>query len=102
MRTLINRLINKKIDQEKRTQIYDRLMEPDVDADVKNLALQLISITKFTLMKERVEQFIKEREEAVVAAARRKEEGEAGKGRGGQEKLGLEHEAEIGRDKGEE
>ena len=72
--TLINRLINKKIDQEKRTQIYDRLMEPDVDADVKNLALQLISITKFTLMKERVEQFIKEREEAVVAAARRKEE----------------------------
>merc|ERR1719494_1144150 len=72
--TLINRLINKKIDQEKRTQIYDRLMEPDVDADVKNLALQLISITKFTLMKERAEQFIKEGEEAVVAAERRKEE----------------------------
>ena len=72
--TLINRLINKKIDQEKRTQIYDRLMEPDVDADVKNLALQLISITKFTLMKERVEQFIKEKEEAVIAEAQRKEE----------------------------
>ena len=72
--TLINRLINKKIDQEKRTQIYDRLMEPDVDADVKNLALQLISITKFTLMKERVEQFIKEKEEAVILEAQRKED----------------------------
>merc|ERR1719500_2373711 len=63
-----------KIDQEKRTQIYDRLMEPDVDADVKNLALQLISITKFTLMKERVEQFIKEKEEAVILEAQRKED----------------------------
>merc|ERR1719500_2138452 len=63
-----------KIDQEKRTQIYDRLMEPDVDADVKNLALQLISITKFTLMKERVEQFIKEKEDAVIAEAQRKED----------------------------
>ena len=33
--TLIYRLINKQVAQEMRTQIYDRLMEPDVDAEVE-------------------------------------------------------------------
>merc|ERR1719228_2358253 len=40
-----------------RTQIYDRLMEPDIDAEIKNLAIELVALTKFTLMAEAVEKF---------------------------------------------
>ena len=46
------RLINKKLPADMRTSIYERLMEPDIDVEVKNLAIQLTALTKFNLMEE--------------------------------------------------
>ena len=64
--TLIYKLINKKVPPDERTKIYDRLMEPDVEAEVKKLALNLVSMTKFSLMSEAVSKFVKEREDRKV------------------------------------
>ena len=71
--TLIMKMIDKKIPAEKRTQLYDRLMEPDIAADIKNLAIQLLSTKKSEYLNV-VENFKKEREEERVAAIKRKEE----------------------------
>jgi hypothetical protein len=76
-RTLLDRLIapNKEIDRAKKSQIYYRLMEPDVDADYKNAAIKLVSMTdkeartallaEFDVMKERQ----REAEEKKLAQA---------------------------------
>ena len=71
--TLIMKMIDKKIPAEKRTQLYDRLMEPDIAADIKNLAIQLLSTKKSEYLNV-VENFKKEREEEKLAAIKRKEE----------------------------
>merc|ERR1712058_145328 len=71
--TLIMKMIDKKIPPEKRTQLYDRLMEPDIDAEIKNLAIQMISAKRSEYM-NMVEDFKKRREEEKLAAIRRKEE----------------------------
>ena len=71
--TLVMKMIDKKIPAEKRTQLYDRLMEPDIAADIKNLAIQLLSTKKSEYLNV-VENFKKEREEERLAAIKRKEE----------------------------
>ena len=71
--TLVMKMIDKKIPAEKRTQLYDRLMEPDIAADIKNLAIQLLSTKKSEYLTV-VENFKKEREEERLAAIKRKEE----------------------------
>merc|ERR1719348_1623426 len=71
--TLIMKMIDKKIPAEKRTELYDRLMEPDIDAEIKNLAIQLLSTKKSEYLST-VEDFKKKREEEKLAAIRRKEE----------------------------
>ena len=69
--TLIYKLINKKVPPDKRTKIYDRLMEPDVEAEVKKVALNLVSMTKFSLKSEAVSKFVKKREDRKVTELRR-------------------------------
>ena len=70
---LIMKMIDKKMPAEKRSEIYDRLMEPDIDAEIKNLAIQLLNTKKSEYM-QCVENFKKQREEEKLAAIRRKEE----------------------------
>merc|ERR1711892_315215 len=65
--TLIMRMLDKKIQREKKTEIYDRLMEPDVDAEIKNLAIQMISLTKNSERNQYVEDFKKRREDERIA-----------------------------------
>jgi len=72
--TLIMRMLDKKIAREKKTEIYDRLMEPDVDAEIKNVALQMVSLTKQSERVQYVEDFKKRREEEKIAEAKRKKE----------------------------
>ena len=90
-RTLLDRLIapNKEISRDKKTQIYYRLMEPDVDADYKNAAIKLVSLTdkeertkllvEFDLMKERQraaearKRVAEEAARALIEEQRRKE-----------------------------
>lgn len=74
--TLIMRMLDKKIPREKKTEIYDRLMEPDVDAEIKNLAIQMISLTKNTERNQYVEDFKKRREDERLAEEKRKKEEE--------------------------
>ena len=71
--TLIMKMIDKKIPAEKRTQLYDRIMEPDIPGDIKNLAIQLLSTKKSEYLNV-VENFKKEREEARLAEIKRKED----------------------------
>jgi hypothetical protein len=80
-RTLLDRLIapNKEIGRDKKTQIYYRLMEPDVDADYKNAAIKLVNLsdkeerikllTEFDLMKEQQRE-AEQRKRAQEEAAR--------------------------------
>ena len=74
--TLIMRMLDKKIPREKKTEIYDRLMEPDVDAEIKNLAIQMISLTKNSERNQYVEDFKKRREDERLAEEKRKKEEE--------------------------
>jgi len=74
--TLIMRMLDKTIPADKKTEIYDRLMEPDVAADIKNLSIQLISLKKQSERVQRVEDFKKEREAEKIAQANRKVEAE--------------------------
>ena len=73
--TLVMKMIDKKMPAEKRTQLYERLMEPDpnIGADIKNLAIQLTS-TKRSDYLNVVEKFKKDREEERLAEIKRKEE----------------------------
>merc|ERR1719427_2201322 len=72
--TLVMRMLDKKIPREKKTEIYDRLMEPDVDAEIKNLAIQMISLNKNSERIQCVEDFKKRREDEKLAEKKRKEE----------------------------
>ena len=72
---LVMKMIDKKIPADKRTQLYDRLMEPDIDADIKNLAITLLNAKKSEYL-QTIEDFKKRREEEKLAAAKRKEEAE--------------------------
>merc|ERR1712202_40304 len=74
--TLVMRMLDKKIPREKKTEIYDRLMEPDVDAEIKNLAIQMISLNKNTERIQCVEDFKKRREDEKAAEEKRKKEEE--------------------------
>ena len=74
--TLIMRMLDKTIPADKKTEIYDRLMEPDVAADIKNLSIQLISLKKQSERVQRVEDFKKEREAEKIAQANRNVEAE--------------------------
>jgi len=73
---LVMRMLDKKIPREKKTDIYDRLMEPDVDAEIKNLAIQMISLTKNTERIQCVEDFKKKREDEKRAEEKRKKDEE--------------------------
>ena len=68
------RLINKKLPADMRTSIYERLMEPDIDVEVKNLAIQLTALTKFNLMEEAVKTFKENKELEKAEAIRLKTE----------------------------
>ena len=57
-----------------RTSIYKRLMEPDIDVEVKNLAIQLTTLTKFNLMEEAVKTFKENKELEKAEAIRLKTE----------------------------
>merc|ERR1712013_833316 len=72
--TLIMRMLDKKMGREKKTEIYDRLMEPDVDAEIKNVALQMVSLTKQSERVQYVEDFKIRREQEKIAEAKRKQE----------------------------
>ena len=72
--TLIMRMLDKKIAREKKTEIYDRLMEPDVDAEIKNVALQMVSLTKQSERVQYVEDFKIRREQEKIAEAKRKKD----------------------------
>merc|ERR1719427_1967498 len=74
--TLVMRMLDKKIPRAKKTEIYDRLMEPDVDAEIKNLAIQMISLNKNTERIQCVEDFKKRREDEKLAEEKRKKEEE--------------------------
>merc|ERR1712096_138094 len=74
--TLVMRMLDKKIPREKKTEIYDRLMEPDVNAEIKNLAIQMISLNKNTERIQCVEDFKKRREDEKAAEEKRKKEEE--------------------------
>eukprot|EP00092_Neocalanus_flemingeri_P000546 GFUD01000580.1.p1 GENE.GFUD01000580.1~~GFUD01000580.1.p1 ORF type:complete len:538 (+),score=186.53 GFUD01000580.1:54-1667(+) len=74
--TLVMRMLDKKIPREKKTEIYDRLMEPDVDAEIKNLAIQMISLNKNTERNQCVEDFKKRRQDEKIAEENRKKEEE--------------------------
>merc|ERR1712227_724851 len=71
--TLIMKMINPKIPADKRTQIYDRLMEPDIDAEIKNLAITMLNKKKSEYL-QTVEDFKKQREADKLAEIKRKEE----------------------------
>jgi hypothetical protein len=77
-RTLLDRLIapNKEISRDKKTQIYYRLMEPDVDADYKNAAIKLVNLTDGEERKKLLADFdvMKERQRAAEAKKRAAEE----------------------------
>ena len=66
------RLINKKLPADMRTSIYERLMEPDIDVEVKNF--QLTALTKFNLMEEAVKTFKENKELKKAEAIRLKTE----------------------------
>ena len=72
--TLIYKFLDKKIPREKKTEIYDRLMEPDIDAEIKNLAIQIVNTTKASERPQLIEDFKKRREEEKITAVKRKEE----------------------------
>ena len=72
--TLIHKFLDKKIPREKKTEIYDRLMEPDIDAEIKNLAIQIVNTTKASERPQLIEDFKKRREEEKIMAVKRKEE----------------------------
>ena len=67
------RLINKKLPADMRTSIYERLMEPDIDVEVKNLAIQLTALTKL-IMEEAVKTFKENKELEKAEAIRLKTE----------------------------
>jgi hypothetical protein len=67
--TLIMKLIDKQVPAETRTKIFYRLMEPDVATEVKNLAIQLIPIYKFSLMKDKVADFNNKRKTIAAKEA---------------------------------
>ena len=52
----------------------ERLMEPDIDVEVKNLAIQLTALTKFNLMEEAVKTFKENKELEKAEAIRLKTE----------------------------
>ena len=52
----------------------ERLMEPDIDVEVKNLAIQLTALTKFSLMEEAVKTFKENKELEKAEAIRLKAE----------------------------
>jgi len=72
--TLIYKFLDKNIPREKKTEIYERLMEPDIDAEIKNLAIQIVNSTKAAERPKLIEDFKKRREEEKIAAVKRKEE----------------------------
>jgi len=74
--SLIMKMLDKKIAREKKTEIYDRLMEPDIDAEIKNVALQMVSLGKQSERVQYVEDFKKRREEEKIAEEKRKKEAE--------------------------
>ena len=57
-----------------RTSIHERLMEPDIDVEVKNLAIQLTALTKFNLMEEAAKTFKENKELEKAEAIRLKAE----------------------------
>ena len=71
---LIMKLLDAKIPVNLKSKIYDRLMEEDIQADIKNLAIQVLepenASKKFVLL----EDFKKEREAEKIKAAQRKEQ----------------------------
>ena len=71
--TLIYKLVDKKIPREKKTDIYERLMGEDIDADIKNLAIQILN-KKAAEYPQLIEDFKKRREEEKIAALKKKEE----------------------------
>ena len=72
--TLIYKFLDKKIPREKKTEIYERLMEPDIDAEIKNLAIQIVNTNKAADRPQLIEDFKKRREEEKILAIKRKEE----------------------------
>merc|ERR1712130_716313 len=72
----MGKMLDKKIAREKKTEIYDRLMEPDIDAEIKNVALQMVSLSKQSERVQYVEDFKKRREEEKIAEEKRKKEAE--------------------------
>jgi len=66
--TLINKLLDIKIPNNLKSQIYNRLMEPDIDAEIKNLAIQLLEPD--SERPKLLEEFKKRRELENMAAAK--------------------------------
>merc|ERR1719354_258520 len=56
LRTLVTRFLDPKVKKEKKTDIYHKLMEPGVDPDFKNLAIQLVDPSN----KNRKDEIVKE------------------------------------------
>ena len=70
--TLIEKLLDSKIPVHMKSKVYERLMEQDIHAEMKNLAIKLLESENASKKLELLEDFKKEREVEKKEAARRK------------------------------
>ena len=74
--TLINKLVDVNIPVHLKSKVYERLMEQDIQAEIKNLAINLLEPENAPRKVQMLEDFKKERELEKIEAAKRKEQEE--------------------------